>query len=116
VRGGAIWFTEQAGDKVGRVTTDGELSEFPLPAGTLPGPIVGGPDGALWFTARNTNAIMRMTTGGEFTGAFPLATADADPTGLEVGPDARRSADHPALAERSMLGHAQVARDEIVHP
>jgi virginiamycin B lyase len=80
---GALWFTEQRGDKVGRITTAGEVTEFPLAAGALPGPIVAGADGALWFSERNTDTIARMTAGGVVTQRFPLAV-NADPLALLV--------------------------------
>jgi len=85
---GALWFTEQRGDKVGRITTAGEVTEFPLAAGALPGPIVAAADGALWFSERNTDTIARMTTGGVVTQRFPLAL-NADPLALLAGPRGR---------------------------
>ena len=47
------WFTESAGDKVGRITTQGRVTEFALPTpagGTTPGlaSLTAGPDGAIW--------------------------------------------------------------------
>ena len=55
---GALWFTEQLGNKIGRITTSGGLTEYSLPAGplistspfifsNLPWGIASGPDGAL---------------------------------------------------------------------
>ncbi|MEU7038521.1 hypothetical protein ABZ958_33310 [Streptomyces sp. NPDC046237] len=48
---GALWFTETAADRIGRISTSGEITEFPLPdrAGR-PHAIAPGADGALWFT------------------------------------------------------------------
>jgi virginiamycin B lyase len=60
---GAIWFTE-SWPAIGRVTTSGELSEFPLAPGTGPAEITTGRDGAIWFAAWQAGAIGRMTTGG----------------------------------------------------
>ena len=34
---GALWFCENAGNKVGRITTSGEITEFPVPR-RAPGP------------------------------------------------------------------------------
>src|SRR5262249_41376545 len=28
---GALWFTEQVGNQIGRITTDGKITEFPVP-------------------------------------------------------------------------------------
>ncbi len=79
---GKLWFAETAAYKIGRMTPAGVVTEFPLPATTLPagssgsppGPtaITAGPDGALWFTetsinpnaAANTVAIGRITPQG----------------------------------------------------
>ena len=49
---GALWFTETFNGKIGRITTAGLITEFPVPAkfGQL-NMITAGPDGALWFTA-----------------------------------------------------------------
>ncbi len=52
---GALWFLEGSANKLGRITTDGTVTEYPVPVG---GPvpdgvragITVGPDGALWFT------------------------------------------------------------------
>jgi virginiamycin B lyase len=53
---GALWFTETYLNKIGRITTTGELSEFPLPrAHRYPFAITAGSDGALWFTEKLLN-------------------------------------------------------------
>ena len=49
-RDGALWFTEIAGNKIGRATTDGAMSEFAIPtSNSRPDEIAVGPDGNLWF-------------------------------------------------------------------
>jgi virginiamycin B lyase len=56
-----MWFV--AGDGVlGRITTEGEITEFPFPTPKSgPQSITMGPDRALWFTegAANVNKIVR---------------------------------------------------------
>jgi virginiamycin B lyase len=48
---GAIWFTEFGGNKIGRITTSGVITEYgPLVSGSHPSDIALGPDGRLWFT------------------------------------------------------------------
>lgn len=69
---GALWFTEttQSGGPswVGRITTSGSLTEYPLPGAPLPiGGITSGPDGALWFIDFQNNSIGRMSTAGTLT-------------------------------------------------
>ena len=67
---GALWFTENLANKVGRMTTGGSFTMYTLPnADSLPNQITPGPDGALWFT-EGAGRIGRITTGGslqEFT-------------------------------------------------
>src|SRR4051794_31704486 len=65
---GALWFTEPPKDKIGRITTAGRITEFPVTGGH-PTDITLGPDGNLWFV--QPDAIGRITPGG---------TADSWPT------------------------------------
>jgi streptogramin lyase len=46
---GAMWFTERNSSKVGRITTAGVITEYPVVANSQPYAITTGPDGALWF-------------------------------------------------------------------
>jgi virginiamycin B lyase len=60
---GALWFTEFATsvNKIGRITTDGIYSEFPVPtAASEPWEITAGPDGAMWFAEYTGNKIGRI--------------------------------------------------------
>jgi virginiamycin B lyase len=87
---GAFWFAEQYADRIGRITTDGQITEFPIPpcCGQPVGPdqIAVGPDGALWFTEFNASAIGRITTGGEFA-QWSLGQPTVYPQGITAGPD-----------------------------
>ncbi len=51
---GNLWFTEilqNGGSSIGRITTSGKITEFPLPsANTFSSSITAGSDGNLWFT------------------------------------------------------------------
>ncbi|MDB5395233.1 MAG: lyase-like protein [Rhodospirillales bacterium] len=85
--GGALWFTELAGNKIGRVTAAGVITEFPVPTGGgQPTGIVAGPDGAFWFTEAGAGKIGRITTAGVVT-EFPIPTASSQPFGITVGVD-----------------------------
>lgn len=79
---GNIWFTEFIGDRIGRITPDGAVTEFPLPPSlSLPWGITAGPDGALWFTTRTTgNHIGRISVSGEIS-EFDVPQLGAYPTG-----------------------------------
>src|SRR5262245_26972023 len=70
---GALWFTEGAGDKIGRVSTAGSVTEYTIPTvDASPNGITSGPDGALWFTEGGGNgAIGRITTSGSIT-EYPI--------------------------------------------
>ena len=104
---GAIWFTLTRCDEpqcvttvrhdfIGRITADGQLTEFPLPFDPQPhgsGPfgIAAGSDGALWFTLIRGDAIGRITTSGALT-FFPLPPSlfppgDNAPYVMTAGPD-----------------------------
>ena len=91
---GALWFTEQTANKVGRMTTAGALTEFDA----APGPfgITLGRDGALWFTQSGMalpgapsapGLIGRLTAGGTLD-LFPLPPQTGEsPNDIAVGPD-----------------------------
>jgi virginiamycin B lyase len=70
---GALWFTEQAGYRIGRITTDGEISEFPLRPGLAPVGIAVGPEGDLWFAT--DKRVGRVTTEGAID-TWPVPGAD----------------------------------------
>ena len=82
---GALWFTNAAGNSIGRISTTGAVSSFADAKISAPTGITAGPDGALWFTNSLSNSIGRITTGGvvsEFTG-----TGIDGPHGITTGPD-----------------------------
>jgi streptogramin lyase len=83
---GAMWFTEESGNNIGRFSGGAVTNEFPIPtAGSSPEQIASGPDGNLWFTEGSTQKIGRITTSGTIT-EFAIPTL----TGLEgiaAGPD-----------------------------
>jgi streptogramin lyase len=108
---GALWFVGVPGE-IGRITTAGVVTEFPVPAvppppgspagtqstaATLTG-ITAGPDGALWFTGV-PGEVGRITTAGVVTefsvtevsppAGSPAGTTStpATPTGITAGPD-----------------------------
>ena len=61
---GNLWFTEYFGKQIGRITTAGVVTEFPIPAAISdPYYIVAAPDGNLWFTDPGAQQIGRITTG-----------------------------------------------------
>ena len=83
---GNLWFTEGPGNAIGRITTSGVITEFPLPDTTRVFDITAGPDGNLWFPEFDNNKIGRITPAGEIT-EFPIPTADSGAYGITQGPD-----------------------------
>jgi streptogramin lyase len=84
---GNLWFTEEQGNRIGRITPSGEFLEFPIPTlNSGPQAITAGPDGALWFTEATAGKIGRITTSGSVI-EFPLASSAAEPVGIAPGPD-----------------------------
>jgi virginiamycin B lyase len=72
-----LWFTEDTGNRIGRITTSGVITEFPIPtANCWPRSLLVGADGNLWFAELNAGQIARITTSGVIT-EFPMV---ADPT------------------------------------
>lgn len=68
---GALWFTENVAGKIGRITTAGVITEYPLSPAYDPCCITTGPDGALWFIDHDNSTpnIGRITTSGAITQA-----------------------------------------------
>ena len=88
---GNLWFTEYGAAQIGKVSTSGAaFVECVLPSqnGQAPTPygIAAGPDGALYATDPASNGVWRVTTGCTAT-FYSLATADAGPQSIAVGPN-----------------------------
>jgi streptogramin lyase len=82
---GALWFAEY-GKTIGRITTAGVITEFPVPTGGGLGPnqIAAGPDGALWFTCPYSQ-IGRITTAGAVS-LYPVSKGSY-PEYITAAPD-----------------------------
>jgi streptogramin lyase len=86
-----LWFTELEANAIGRTTTAGVTTEYPIPTpATQPYSITSGSDGALWFTestgAAGTSKIGRITTAGVIT-EYAVPTNSAGPNHIAAGPD-----------------------------
>jgi streptogramin lyase len=85
---GNLWFTETLGDRIGRMSPDGGVTEFEnnIPSGSGPANIAAGPDGNLWFVESGdaVKAIARATPEGQVT---TMALLAATPYGITTGPD-----------------------------
>lgn len=94
---GRLWFTEYFGNKVARITTDGQIGpEIPMPtANVSPSGITAGPDGNLWFTeiaGGDNSRVGRLpptATSSSDVLEIPVPTANSSPEGITAGPDGR---------------------------
>ena len=94
----AMWFTEKATGKLGRIAQDGTLTEYALPnANSQPTALVIASDFHIWFTETNTNKIGRINPvnvlstgaitpgdGGNFT-EFSVPTPNSQPFAIAIG-------------------------------
>ena len=88
---GTLWFTELLGNRIARISTDGQISEFVLPSfvspfGVRPTAIALGPDHNIWFAELLTDKIGRITPLGVIT-EFALAEVGGQITDMTLGPD-----------------------------
>jgi acid phosphatase type 7 len=85
---GHVWFTESAGNRIGRVNPDGsELQEFDLPhPNSSPRIIARGADGNMWFSEHTGNRIGRITPQGQIT-EFDIPTPASQPRAIALGAD-----------------------------
>jgi virginiamycin B lyase len=93
---GALWFSSEnasnlnEGSWIGRISTAGVVTQYPIPFAVNPGPLTAGPDGAIWFAGININggnAIGRVTTSGVFSEYFGQPGQIGQVLGLTAGPD-----------------------------
>jgi streptogramin lyase len=86
---GNLWFTEQQGNRIGRITPNGVVTEFSagITAGANLQSIAAGPDGNLWFTEVSGNRIGQITPSGVVTEFSTGITGGAAPIDITAGPD-----------------------------
>ncbi len=80
-----LWFVEDNMAKIGRMTPQGQVTEFSLTPKSNPSVIVSGPDGKLWVLENGINKIARVTPRGQVT-EFPTAPG-SNLVGLAAGKD-----------------------------
>ena len=84
---GALWFTDEQANNIGRISISGMVTEFPVPTvNAFVSDFTQGPDGNLWFTEFVGNKIGRITTSGVVT-EFTIPTANSQPVGITTGRD-----------------------------
>ena len=84
---GNIWFGEFGGGKIGRITAQGVITEFPIPTpDSGPRALAAGPDGNIWFSEFNASKVGRITPKGEIT-EFALPRPNSGPGDITAGAD-----------------------------
>jgi virginiamycin B lyase len=84
-----VWFAEFGGDRIGRISSSGRITEFGVPTpGSQPDQLATGPDGAIWFSeqAPTANRIGRITAAGRVR-EFRLRRRASYPSGVAAGRD-----------------------------
>ena len=88
---GALWFTEENGHRIGRITTDGVYTPYQIPTvPSAPAEITATKDGNLWFTefgAAPLPKVGRLTPGNPPVWKEWELQPGAAPDGITVGPD-----------------------------
>jgi hypothetical protein len=86
---GNLWFTEFNGDRIGRITRTGTVTEFA--AGITHGghdfDIAAGTDGNVWFTEPDADRVGRVEPDGTITEFTAGIAAGGHPLGIATGPD-----------------------------
>jgi virginiamycin B lyase len=117
---GNLWFTEQTGAAIGRITPAGKIHEFKTPARqSAPAGITAGPDGNLWFTEQHAGRIGRITPAGVIT-EFPLPQGARTPVSITSDRDGTlyftvdRGVDGTVIGRITPGGHVTlVARTKV---
>ena len=89
---GAIWFTETAANRIGRIPTTAtaanpQITEYPVTTSNSHPYGISASNNALWFTECVGNNIGRISTDGKVVLEFPIPTAVAAPQAITAGPD-----------------------------
>jgi virginiamycin B lyase len=69
---------------IGKITTSGQITEYPIGTGKVPYDIVAGRDGNLWFTENINDKVGAVDTGGTLVHEYYAPGVDARPTGITV--------------------------------
>jgi virginiamycin B lyase len=81
---GNLWYGDYMGQRIGRMTTDGILTEFQT--SNYPWAMAAGGGGNLWFVDPPGNVVGRVTPEGNIT-VLPLAGDATLPVFITAGPD-----------------------------
>lgn len=65
----------------------GDITNFPLNAGSAPRDVVVGPDGNFWVTNSGGNSVSKVSLAGAVLGTYAMTSANAGVRDIAVGPD-----------------------------
>jgi virginiamycin B lyase len=83
----AVWFTEEAADKLAYLNQSAKIAEVLLPnSGSQPDGITFGPDSNIWFTEYGADKIGRYDPSSSTFAEFIIPTASSNPTSIVIGP------------------------------
>lgn len=87
---GALWFAETGAGQIGRITTSGVITEYPIPTedamADSQGFVGQGPDGAIWFNEELVNKLGRIALDGTIT-EFDVPEGIGAVRQIVAGPD-----------------------------
>ncbi len=85
---GNLWFVETAANKIGKITTSGVITQYPVPTASsnLGSILTLGPDGNIWFCEYGANKVGKITPGGTIT-EYAVPSPLSGPWGITPGPD-----------------------------
>jgi hypothetical protein len=92
---GNLWFAEYGASKIGRITLEGVITEFPLERYSEPEGIAAGADGNIWFPESGRSRVGRITPSGQVIRVTTAGVAPAFALGgvsllsIAAGPDGR---------------------------
>jgi virginiamycin B lyase len=86
---GNVWISERDSGNIARLSPNGSLVEYPLPAGpdAIPQGTVATPFGIVYVAEQGVGAIARLNTWTGHVTEYPIPNADSAPVGLALGPD-----------------------------
>ena len=96
---GSLWFAQTHNNKIGRITTDGVITQFALPEASCTGlasdlaceptGIAADKNGDIWFTEADANRIGRFHPETSAFTEYPLPEGSISPGGIALGSDHR---------------------------
>jgi virginiamycin B lyase len=112
---GALWFTDQQRNAIGRMDANGNITEHPLPsANALGQPFFGvwqiatACDGAVWFTEPGVNKVGRIDAHGTIN-EFAIATPSAYPNMIAATAGPKCTAPELWVAEQTASKLASIS-------